>query len=361
MNKMMSESERLRKSLSFMEKHMSALQEFQKNYPRWQDEYKHATDIQIAGEKLLAMQGINKNILGLQSTLEQSLFRTNSAIAESQKIRNQLLPASDAFKQTGIQALKNESASAIVERQRIPKDFLPASETLMQTGLQAFKNDTAAAIVEQHKVLRQNPLKDMVEKMGWSSSLGGMLDLIAEQSKFEKGSVFRSIVGDSDFLSQISKQSPFIGAVQSQMPKMEKIFSSTSVVMALASSESLISSILPVATSSLDFLSELDKLNFAEQKSIVDILEQINLDDEIDEELQEDLFAETRIDFSPYLESFQNFCKNHAFDIWALQMGYEKFTEDMTGTDFSNIIFDILFVVCFLVLISNLPSGEDDK
>ena len=84
-NKMMSESERLRKSLGFMEEHTSALQEFQKNYPRWQDEYKHATDIRIAGEKLLAMQGINKNILGLQSTLEQSLFRTNSAIAESQK------------------------------------------------------------------------------------------------------------------------------------------------------------------------------------------------------------------------------------------------------------------------------------
>ena len=201
----------------------------------------------------------------------------------------------------------------------------------------------------------------MVEKMGWSSSLGGMFDLIAEQSKFEKGSVLRSIVGDSDFLSQISKQSPFIGAVQLQMPKMEKIFGSTSVVLAMASSESFMSSILPVATSSLNFLSELDKLNFAEQKSIVDILEQINLNDEIDEELQEDLFAETRIDFSPYLESFQNFCKNNAFNIWALQMGYEEFIRDMTGTDFSNIIFDILFVVCFFVLISNLPSGEDDK
>lgn len=323
-----SESENLRKSLGFMEKHVSALQEFQKNYPRWQDEYKNASAIQTAGKELLAMQGINKNILGLQSTLEQSLFRTNSAIAEHQRMFNQ---------------------------------FLPASEILRQTGLQAFKNDTAIAIAEQHKVLRQNPLKDMVEKMGLSSSLGGMLDLIAEQRKWERGSALRSIIGNSDFLSQTSRQSPFISAVQSQMPKMEKIFGSTSVVAAMANSASLMNSISPVAETSLNFLSELDKLSVEKQQSVVDILEQINLDDEIDEELQENLFAETRIDFSSYLESFQNFCKSNAFNIWALQAGYETFIKDMTENNFSNIVFDILFVICFLVLISNLPSGGDDK
>lgn len=325
---MISEYENLRKSLSYMEKHVSALQEFQKNYPRWQDEYKNASAIQMAGKELLAMHGINKNLLGLQSIFEQSPLRAVSAIAE---------------------------------HQRIPKDFLPASDAFKQTGIQAFKNNTAVAIARSQEISRQNPLKDMVEKMGLSSSLGSMLNLIAEQDKLERNSVIRSIVGNSDFLSQISKQSPFISAMQSQIPKMEKIFGDSSAMMAMANSESLISSILPVATASLSFSSELDKLSVTEQQRVVDILEQINLDDEIDEEIQENLFAETRIDFSSYLESFQNFCKNNAFNIWALQTGYETFIKHMTENDFSNIFFNILFVICFLVLISNLPSGGDDK
>ena len=210
-------------------------------------------------------------------------------------------------------------------------------------------------------MLRQNPLKDMVEKIGLSYSLGGMLDFIAEQNNLAKSSAVQSLIGNSGFLNQIAKQSPFVNAIQLQMPKIEKIFGSTNVVAAMANSAPLMSSILPVANDSLDISAELDKLSFTEQQRVVNVLEQINLDDEIDKDLQESLFAETRIDFSPYLESFQNFCKNNAFNICTMIGTYPTFIDDVNKQTFSNIIFDISFVICFLVLVNDLLTDKDDK
>lgn len=129
----------------------------------------------------------------------------------------------------------------------------------------------------------------------------------------------------------------------------------------MATSAPLMNSILPVANATFNFSSELDKLSLTEQQRVMDILEQINLDDEIDEELQENLFEETRIDFSPFLESFQNFCKNNAFNICTMIGTYPTFIEDVNTQTFSNIIFDISFVICFLVLINDLLSNKNDK
>ena len=146
----------------------------------------------MASEKLLAMHGINKNILGLQSIFEQSSLRAVSAVAGQPKMLNQ---------------------------------FLPASETLKQTGLQAFKDDTASAIAMSRGIIPpQNLLRDMVEKMKLAYALGDITGLIAEQNNLAKNSAVQSLIGNSGFLNQIAKQSPFVSAVQSQMPKIEKIY-----------------------------------------------------------------------------------------------------------------------------------------
>lgn len=68
----MSSSANLHKSLGIMNKHFSALQTFAQKYPNLQDAYRDATTLQRAGNHLLTMQGINKNILGLQSVLLQN-------------------------------------------------------------------------------------------------------------------------------------------------------------------------------------------------------------------------------------------------------------------------------------------------
>ena len=66
MQKILSSSANLHKSLGIMNEHSSALQTFA------QDAYRDATTLQKAGNHLLTMQGINKNILGLQSVLLQN-------------------------------------------------------------------------------------------------------------------------------------------------------------------------------------------------------------------------------------------------------------------------------------------------
>ena len=323
MQKILSSSANLHKSLDIMNEHSSALQTFAQEYPNLQDEYRNAATLQMAGNHLWAMQGISKSLLGLQSILEQSSLRIVNAIAEQHK----------------------------------PLIQNPVRDMLEKI---AGQTDTANAIAEQRK-LSSDLLKDMFRKTALYSSLGCVVDLVEGQHSLKRDFTLQALMRDSGFLSQIANQSPFISAVQAQMPKMAKILGTENVIAKIATASPVLESVFPLAMALFDFYSELDKLSVTKQQRVVNLLEQINLDDEIDEELQENLFAETRIDFSPYLESFQNFCKNNAFNIWALQMGYETFIKDTTEKDFSNIFFDILFVICFLVLISNLPSGGDDK
>lgn len=185
MNKKMLESKNLQKSFGFMEEHLSALQAFQQTHLNWQDEHKNDFDIQTAGKQLLATQGINKNILGLQSILGQSSLGTFSA--------------------------------TIAEHQRMLNSFLPTNDRLEQAGLNVLRDGTANAIVKQNKMPKQNLLKDMVEKMALNYSLGSLLGLISEQNNFAKSSALQSLIGNSGFLNQISKQSPLVSAVQLQM------------------------------------------------------------------------------------------------------------------------------------------------
>lgn len=323
MNKKMSASANLQKSLGVVNAHFSALQKFTQEYPNLQDEYRNAATLQRAGNHLLAMQGISKSMLGLQSIVEQSSFRIANAIAEQHK----------------------------------PLSQNPVRDMLEKI---AGQTNTANAIAEQRK-LSSDLLKDMFRKTSLYSSLGCVVDLVEGQHSLKKDFTLQALMRDSGFLSQIANQSPFISAVQAQMPKMAKILGTENVLAKIATASPVLESVFPLAMTSFNFYSELDQLSVTKQQRVVNLLEQINLNDEIDEELQENLFAETRIDFSPYLESFQNFCKNNAFNIWTLQTNYETFIKDMTEKDFSNIFFDILFVICFLVLISNLPSGGDDK
>ena len=65
------EATSLQKSLGIMDRHLSALQEFEKTHTRLQDIYKDTYSLQSATNSLLATSGISKSLIGLQSVSEQ--------------------------------------------------------------------------------------------------------------------------------------------------------------------------------------------------------------------------------------------------------------------------------------------------
>ena len=305
MQKMMSSSANLHKSLGIMNEHYSALQKFAQKYPNLQDAYKDATTLQRAGNHLLTMQGINKNILGLQSVfLQNDNWRKTLSLIQDEM---------DKFhRQVEIRV-----KGIISEQQKISQDMI-------RSAIGIANQQTSFELEHAMKIIRDyTPLE---------------------------------IIRQRDFLSQITKQSPLINSIQSQMPKIEPIWESSSVLAKIATTP-MLDSVLPVAMDSFNFSSELDKLALQEQQRIVDILEQINLDEKIDEEIDSDIQPY----FSILLKSLQKFFKNNAFDIATIIGNTETFISDISEQSFSHPIFDITFIICLAIILSKFSIHDDDK
>lgn len=312
MQKMMSSSANLQKSLGVMNAHFSALQKFTQEYPNLQEAYRSATTLQRAENHLLAMQGISKSMLGLQSIVEQSSFRIANAIAKQHK----------------------------------PLSQNPVQDMVAKIAEQT---DTANAIAEQRK-LSSDLLKDMFRKTALYSSLGYVVDLVEGQHSLKRDFTLPALMRDSGFLSQIANQSPFISAVQAQMPKMAKILGTEKVLAKIATASPVLESVFPIAIASINFSSELDRLNFQEQQRIVDALEHY---EETEPVISEQFDAETKKEYITLVDLLRDFWKKNKNQLLGIITTVETSVKNFSENDLSNPFTIIAFIYNCLALLLN--------
>ncbi len=328
MQKIMSSSANLQKSLGVMNAHFSALQKFTQEYPNLQEAYRNATTLQRAENHLLAMQGISKSMLGLQSIVEQSSFRIANAIAEQHK----------------------------------PLIQNPVQDMVAKI---AGQTDTANAIAEQRK-LSSDLLKDMFRKTALYSSLGCVVDLVEGQHSLKRDFTLQALIRDSVFLSQIANQSPFISAVQAQMPKMTKIWGTENVLAKIATASPVLESVFPIAIASINFSSELDRLKLQEQQRIVNVIEQIALDDETEPVISEQFDAETKKEYITLVDLLRDFWKKNKNQLLGILTTVETSVKNFSENDLSNPFTILAFIYnCLALLLNQLNTlnkeGADDN
>ena len=304
MQKILSSSANLHKSLGIMNEHSSALQTFAQEYPNLQDAYRDATTLQKAGNHLLTMQGINKNILGLQSVLLQNdnWRKTFKLIQdEMDKFHRQ-----EEIRFKGI----------LSEQQRIFQDMI-------QSAIGIANQQTYLELERTMKIIREYTPQEIIRQY--------------------------------DFLSQITKQSPFVSAVQSQVSKIAKILGTENVFSKIATTPPVLESVFPVAMTSFNFSSELDRLNLQEQQNIVDILEQVDLDADAKIDLPEVVPKATQIECVTFVTATQAFWKNNREWFLGIFATADSAIKSIVSGDLDTNLFTItLFVYYWINLLRGL-------
>jgi len=288
----------LQKSLNIMGKHFSAVQEFERNNSYLRSIQKYDSALKSAGDSLLAMQGINKNILGMQSIIEQNRPLMNILSSMKNSFHPSHVPA-------GV-------AEAIRTANPLPKNSLME----MATGVSSSLPRTIAALFETHNRLNKNP-------------------------------TFQAIIDNKHFLQRISEQSPFISAVQRHTSSLEKIFGSSAVLAQMAESKTLFDSAVPVVASALNFSSALDSLSIDEQQRIVDILEQLDLDDDVDVEVSEALPDELQEECDTFIVAIRTFWKDNSEYLLGIAATADTTVKSLVTNDIDGNIFTIVLFVYY--------------
>lgn len=294
-----------------MDQHLAALQAFEKNYPSLKFAYENNSALQLASQTLLATQGINKNILGLQS-----IFAQNAELQKAVKL--------------------------------VPDEIMKSQQKLSTSFRDIF--------AEQDKIIQRNfrqamETVDNQVALEWEHTM----KIIREYTSQE-------IISQREFLKKITEQTLFVAKLQPNIPKIEPLFANIKIIESIILSRPLMETSLSVAMETLNFSSALDKLPQEEQIKILDYLEGLKIDDETNTLIPNDLPEEIQSDYITLVEFLRNFWKTNENYIIGILTTVETTVKNFSENDFSNPFTVIAFIYnCIAFLFTQFKDDQNKK
>jgi hypothetical protein len=273
--------------------------------------YENKSALQLASQTLLATQGINKNILGIQS-----IFAQNDELQKAVKL--------------------------------VPDEIIRSQQKLSLNFRDVFE--------EQDKIIQRNFRQSM-------EAIDNQVALELERSmKFIREYDLTAIIRQREFLRKISEQTLFVARLKPNIPKIEPLFANIKIVESIFLSRPLMEASLSVAMETLNFSSALDKLHQEEQIKILDYLESLKIGDETDTIIPDDLPEEIQSDYITLVEFLRNFWKTNENYIIGILTTVETTVKNFSENDLSNPFTVIAFIYnCIAFLFKQFKDEQNKK